>query len=262
MVEVAVLLSVGRHPASGRGRRADTDARALEMALGLAQDPAVAPDGAAVHALHAGDPADVALRDYLGMGLPALTVLGLASGCDPVGPLVRHLGARRPGIVLAGRRAEGGEDSGMVPYLVAHGLDAALVPDVIGIRPQGDGGAEVLQALPRGQRRAVRVRLPFVATVHPAAPPPRPVAYGPARRGVIVAVAAEGPVDGFLAACEVAPWRPRPKLMAAGGGGSAQDRLRAATENKAGKGRLMVGVDPEEAARAIRDSLVEQGVLR
>ena len=106
MVDVAVLLSVGRHPASGRSRRAGADARALALALAL--------DSATVHAVHAGDPGEGALREYLGMGLSALTVLALAAGCDSVDALVRHLGARGPGIVLAGRRGEGGEDSGMV----------------------------------------------------------------------------------------------------------------------------------------------------
>jgi len=76
VVDIAVLLSVGRHPASGRARRADLDARALELALGLA-------DTARVHAIHAGDPQEPALREYLGMGIGRLTVLPpwLQPGC-------------------------------------------------------------------------------------------------------------------------------------------------------------------------------------
>ncbi|EXJ11423.1 hypothetical protein [Nitrincola nitratireducens] len=34
-VSVTVLVSVGQHPVTGRLRRADQDARALEMAMGL-----------------------------------------------------------------------------------------------------------------------------------------------------------------------------------------------------------------------------------
>ena len=34
-IAIAVLVSVGRHPASGRARRADRDARAIELALRL-----------------------------------------------------------------------------------------------------------------------------------------------------------------------------------------------------------------------------------
>ena len=256
MVDVAVLLSVGRHPVSGRARRAPADAQALDMALRL-------PAGRC-SALHAGDPAAPALRDYLGMGLDRLTVLAMAGGGDPVGPLTDHLRRRPPGILLAGNRGEGGEDSGMLPYLVARALDFAIVPDVVGITPDVDGrNADVVQALPRGQRRALRVTLPFVATVHPAAPAARPPAFGPARRGRIDTVAVEAPPDGFLAACTVRPWRDRPRRLtvAPPGGGSALDRLRAATEAKAGQGRLLVGVSPDEAAQAIYECLQEQGML-
>ena len=65
MFEIAVLLSVGGHPASGRARRAPLDAQALELALRLAE----AGQATRIHALHAGNPAEPALRDYLGMGL-------------------------------------------------------------------------------------------------------------------------------------------------------------------------------------------------
>src|SRR5579864_5010808 len=108
MLEVAVLLSIGRHPASGRAVRADLDARALELALGMA-------DAARVHAIHAGDPADPVLRDYLGMGIGELTVLSVRDG-DVAEALARYLGRLRPTIVLAGSRAECGEASGMLPY--------------------------------------------------------------------------------------------------------------------------------------------------
>ncbi|HSK41112.1 MAG TPA: electron transfer flavoprotein subunit beta [Arenibaculum sp.] len=252
MIEVAVLLSVGRHPVSNRPRRAPTDARALEMALRL---PA-----SRRHAVHAGDPASPVLRDYLGMGLDRLMALDMPAHRDPVEPLTAHLRSLAPGLVLAGDRGEGGEDSGMVPYLVAQALGYAIVPDIVAIEVAGDE-AEVLQALPRGQRRLVRVALPLVATVHPAAPPARQSAFGPARRGLVETVSVDAPDDLFLAGCETRPWRPRPKLMRARRKGNAIDRLKAATELKSGKGQLLVGVQPDEAARAIYDCLVERGVL-
>ncbi len=252
MADLAVLLSVGRHPASGRPRRAPTDAQALELALRLR--------GAACRAIHAGDPATPALRDYLGMGLDALTVLATGPQDDPVGPLAAHLAGLRLDMVLTGSRGEGGEDSGLVPYAVARALGWRMVPDVAAIEP-GEGGATLLQARPRGQRRAVSVPYPFVAAVHPAAPPARPVAFGPARRGRIETVATPSEPDPFLAACEATPWRPRPKAMRAPRGGSALDRLRAATETKAGDGRLVVGATPEEAALAIYECLLERGLM-
>lgn len=257
MVDVAIVVSVGRHPASGRARRAPSDARALELAFGL-------PPGRR-DALHAGDPANPALRDYLGMGLERLTVLAMAEGRDPTDALAAHLRDLSPGIILTGNRAEGGEDSGMLPYVVAQALGLAIVPDVVAVALDAEGRtAEVVQALARGQRRALRLELPFVATVHPAAPAARPSAFGPARRGRIEVVSVDAPPDAFLTACAARPWRARPKRLsvgAAGGGtGGALDRLRAATEVKAGQGRVLVGPSPDEAARAIWDYLQEQGM--
>jgi electron transfer flavoprotein beta subunit len=68
--------------------------------------------------------------------------------------------------------------------------------------------------------------------------------------------------DEFLAECTVRPWRARPKLMRVQRGGSALDRMKAATETKTGQGQLMVQPTPEEAASAIYDCLVQQGMIR
>lgn len=258
---VAVLLSIGRHPVSGRARRAATDAQALEMALALRPRR--------LTAIHAGPAAaGEALRAYLGMGLERLTLLDLPEGADPVEPLIAHLRRLAPSLVLAGRQAEDGEGSGMLPYLIASGLGAAIVPDVVQIdsadAPDSmPDSAGLVQALPRGQRRALTVTGRLVATVHPSAPPARASAFGPARRGVIepVAVTAEATADLFLSECEHRPWRPKPKLMRVKRGGSALDRLRAATENKSGKGQLLVNPTAEAGALAIYDSLVERGML-
>lgn len=256
---VAVLLSVGRHPVSGRARRAATDAQALEMALALRPRR--------LTAIHAGPAADAdALRDYLGMGLERLTLLVLPEGADPVEPLIAHLRGLAPSLVLTGRQAEDGEGSGMLPYLIARGLEAAVVPDVVRIgrsdAPASMAGtADLVQALPRGQRRALTVTGRFVAAVHPSAPPARQSAFGPARRGIIEPVAAQATADLFLSDCEHRPWRPKPRLMRVKRGGSALDRLKAATESKSGKGQLLVNPTAEAGALAIYDSLVEQGML-
>ena len=252
MIKVAVLLSVGRHPASGRPRRAPLDARALEMALGM--------PGADIHAVHAGDPAEPALRDYLGMGLERLTVLSIPRGGDPVPALSARLSQVKPDIMLCGSRAESGEDSGMVPYLLAKALDCALAADVVAIRA-ADGKASLTQALPRGKRRLVETGLPVVAAVSAAAPAPRQVAFARARRGMIETVAVDAPTDAFLAACEIRPWRPRPKRMRLTVAGSAADRLKAMTETKSGEGAVMIHPTPEDAARAIYDYLLEKRII-
>ncbi len=257
MVEVAVLLSVGRHPASGRPRRAPLDAQALELALQLVESG----HAARVHALHAGDPANPALRDYLGMGLDRLEVLDLPPGVDPVPALVARLRELAPTLVLAGAVAEGGEDSGMVPYLMARSLERPIVPDVVALELSGDG-ADLTQALPRGRRRLVGAGLPLVATLHGSAPAARQSAFARARRGSIDTLPADGVGDAFLEDCAARPWRARPRLMGARRGGTALDRLKAATETRAGQGRLMVQPSPEDAASAIYECLIEQGMIR
>jgi electron transfer flavoprotein beta subunit len=252
MLSVAVLLSVGRHPASGRARRALLDARALEMALTLPE--------AHIHAVHAGDPAEPALRDYLGMGLERLTVLAVPQGRDPIPALGNYIRQLAPTIVFCGSRAESGEDSGMVPYLIAETLGAAVVADVAAIGIVG-GKASLTQGLPRGKRRLVEARLPVVAAVNAAAPPPRQSAFARARRGIIETIAVRAPVDSLLGECEIRPWRPRPRRMRLTVAGNAGDRLKAMTETKSGEGAVMIHPPADEAARAIYDYLLEKRII-
>jgi len=258
MLEVAVLLSVGSHPASGRARRAPLDAQALELALRLTE---AGQATTRIHALHAGNPSEPALRDYLGMGLDRLEVLETAPGADPIPALTARLRDLSPALILAGSLAEGGEDSGMVPYLIAQALNRTLVPDIVGI-DLTNAEAALTQALPRGQRRLITARPPLVATLHSSAHAARQSAFARARRGTIEARPATVQPDEFLAECTVRPWRPRPKLMRVQRGGSALDRMKAATETKTGQGQLMVQPTPDEAAAAIYDCLVQQGMIR
>ncbi len=249
-LDIAVLLSTGRHPASGRSRRADIDARALEMALGL---------GGPLHALHAGDPDDPALRDYLGMGLERLTVLRQEDGSDVLPALLTQLETTRPALILTGSSAEQGVGSGMLPYAFAQALNVPLLPAAAALTVN-NGLLDMLQALPRGRRRMLPVNLPCLVTVDRSAPAPRPFAYAKARRGVIDVV--EMPAGPSLpAGAREIPARPRPRRLKIMTGGSAAKRLRAATEMQAGRGKLMVDPPPDEAARAIMEYLRAEGIL-
>jgi len=252
--DVAVLVSVGRHPASGRARRAERDARALELALRLS--PAAPP-----LVIHAGDPDETALRDYLGMGPDSLTVLHLPPDADPLPALIEYLKTLRPRLVLAGASAEAGEGSGLLPYAIADALDAAIAADIADIARTGDR-LDLLQALPRGRRRRLSAALPAVVTVGLAAPPARPFAFGPARRGRIEVVAAAPTPDAERAAWQLRPARARPKRLKLAAGGTVAERLRAATEIAAGRGQLLVNPPPDEAARAIWDYLRAEGIVR
>lgn len=251
-IDIAILLSIGCHPASGRAGRADGDARALEMALRLGP-------GARLHAVHAGDPGEPALADYLGMGLEDLTVLRQPAGTDVLPALIEHLTKLQPGLLLAGSAAERGEGSGMLPYMLAQRLGAALLPAIADIS-LGEQYIDALQALPRGRRRKVNAPLPCVVTVDHAAAPPRQSAFAKARRGRILALDLPvGPAEA-LDAREI-PARPKPKRLRIMTGGSAAERLRAATEMQAGRGKLLVAPPAEEAARAIYEYLGTEGII-
>ena len=251
-LSLTVLLSAGRHPVSGRARRAALDARALELALALPR--------AEVAALHAGDPTNPALRDYLGMGLGSLAVLRVEPDSDVLPPLLDRLRERAPDLLLCGQVAEAGEGSGLLPYLLAEALDWPIVAQAVALAVDGNE-AEVLQGLPGGQRRALRVALPCVVTVGPAAPAPRQVAFGPARRGVVEGIAVPSVPDREIAGRRLSPARPRPKRLKIVRGASAAERLAAATGQTAKDGQVISGADPRAAAEAIYNALVEEDVL-
>ena len=177
--KIISLVSIGAHPTSGRPRRAEQDARAVELGLQLAGDN--------LQVLHAGDVAEPALRAYLGMGLEQLHVLEQPEGADALPALTAYLRDAGAQVVLTGSQAETGEGSGMLPFLLAESLGWPLVVGLAQVESIDGSSALVLQALPRGQRRRLKVRLPFLATVDNAAPKPRQSAYGPARRGVLQA---------------------------------------------------------------------------
>ena len=195
------------------------------------------------------------------MGVEMLTVLSMPRDSDPVPALIEHLRATQPQLVLAGVHAESGEDSGVVPYLVAAALDRPLCPGIVDLAWKG-AEAEALQALPRGRRRRIGVRLPLVATVPATAPPPRMSAYGLARRGRVETLAVSAADDAERSRWEERPARRRPKRLRVVKAASAADRVRAVTETVAGKGRILQGLPPDAAAKAILDYLVEEGIIQ
>jgi electron transfer flavoprotein beta subunit len=251
-MRIVILLSAGRHPVSGRACPVRVEAQAVRLAAGLGGD---------VLGLHGG-PDDAPLREHLGSGLTDLHVLETPAEADPLPGLLATLQELRPDLILAGRRAQGGDDTGLLPYAIAKALDLPIVADAASIA-LADGALVVEQALPRGERRRVTARLPALVTVHPAAPPPLPFAFGAARRGRVarqpgIDLPATVPPD-----LTERPYRKRPRLIAKSAAGtSAADRLKAATEAATGGGRVLVDPAPEAAAAEILTYLREIGVLK
>lgn len=254
-MKIVVLLSSGRHPVSGTAALPRLEAQAIRLAAGLGE----------ATGLHAG-PDGAAVAEALGQGLGRVEHIALPEAADPVPALTARLAEMAPDLVLAGRRGQGGEESGLVPYALAEALDLPLIPDVVALAAGPDSGTLQLdQSLGRGALRRVVVRGPVVVSVHPDAPAPRAYAYGQARRGTLAAL---GPgiagAEAPTLAVEERPYRRRPKLVkGAPAGGSAAERLKAATGEAGASagGRLLVDPDPEDAAREILAYLRQIGVL-
>ncbi|UTW02073.1 electron transfer flavoprotein subunit beta [Amphritea atlantica] len=254
-LKIVSLVSVGKHPQSGRVRRADQDSRAVELGMKLSSDNLVV--------LHAGDPQEQGLRSYAGMGLKSIQVLEMDPAADAVMPLGEHLQRSGAEIVLTGVRAESGESSGMVPYQLAETLGWPIVPRVADIVSIEGGVAEVLQALPRGQRRSVKVRLPFIASVDSAAQDARQSAFGPASRAVMEVEVVNASTDAVRQSWEEVPARKRPKRLKVVKAKTAAERFKAATAKSQGDGgKVMKNESAAEQAQAILELLKEEGVLR
>jgi len=258
-LSVISLVSIGQHPSSGRARRAEQDGRAVELGLKLAGDN--------LSVLHAGEQPEhvskqTALRSYLGMGLSELTLLEMSSDADAALVIAEHLTDHNNDIILTGVRSESGESSGMLPYLLAEKLGLAMVTSVADILSvdKTNNRAEVLQALPRGQRRKLTVELPFIASVDMAATVGRQSAFGPAKRGDITALESANIDDVQAQSWQVSTAKKRPKRLKIVKAKTAADRFKAATAKASGGGGKVVhGV--EESAQAIFDLLVEERMI-
>ncbi|AOM02341.1 MULTISPECIES: hypothetical protein [Cobetia] len=282
-LEVVSLVSLGQHPVSGRLRRAEQDARALELCLALERQSA--PGAVSLSAWHAsgskiapGSEQDQALRGYLGMGLESLTLVAPDSlkavdsleasdsqyVVDVWPLLVTRLKQAAPQLVVCGGQSETGEGSGLLPHLLAESLGWPLVEGIVAIESCDGAHLTALQALPRGQRRRLRVKLPALVSVDAAAPAARQSAFAQARRGELASLASgELAHDAVAEAFSVAPARKRPKRLKRIKAISARDRFKAAAAKaEGGSGKRLEGVSAEEGAAEILKLLREEGVLR
>ena len=254
-LKVSTLVSIGAHPETGRARRSMTDARAVELALNL--------KNTAVEVVHAGNPKNPALDYYSGMGLSTLKVLEQDEQQDAITTLASYFRDNMPDIVLTGMRAELGESSGMLPFFLAYQLQCPIVMGIAEILSVENGKARVLQALPRGQRRALSVSLPFVASVDLAAQEPRQSAYGRARQCQVVRqTMEEQSVDSEKMNWEESPAKAKAKRLKVVKAKSAADRFKAATAKSESSGGKVLQEQPiAEMAQAVFDLLLEEGVV-
>lgn len=227
-MKAIVLLSAGIHPRSGVPMPVPVELQAIALAHRLGSD---------VIGLHAG-PGSAAVADCLGHGLSRIIHLQIAENDDPLSCLTAEIALQNPNIVLAGRRGQGGTDSGLLPYKLAHACGMPIAADAVAL----EAGGAVVQALPRGAKRRLVLRLPAVITVHDSAPAALPFVHKQRLAGEIVqkpSIPSAAPAFAY----EDRPYRRRPKLI---GDSAAQ---------KSSGGKLMVHPSPVEAATAILDYL-------
>ncbi|WP_434110836.1 electron transfer flavoprotein subunit beta/FixA family protein [Paraburkholderia caffeinilytica] len=256
-MKIAVLVSVGRHPVSGTARYSRNDAAALTIALSLAKK-----HGATLDVLHAGDPSNPALTEYLALGARTVEVLEVSATPELQGDAIAPLAARLRGydLVLTGTRAEGAFDSGMLPYRVASALDMPLVGAAVDLTLR-DGCAEVRQFMPKGLRRRVEVQLPALIAVHPMANAAPSYAYARLREGTIRPVAAQSPGNLDDLAWTTRPATAKPVRLAAAEKRSGHARMLSATTTESRGGSVVIEGSSVEKAQVILAYLREHQLV-
>ena len=257
MPDIAILVSMGRHPVSNRPFRALQDAQALALALTV--------PGCSIAAVHAGQAqaARNVMSDYLGMGAPAMTILDIPERADPLPALLRHLMILRPRMILTGSKAETGETSGMVPFWLAERLGWPVVQNIVSVSADDDGQATLIQALPGGARRKLQVSIPFVGTVGPGAPNARLSAIGRIRKGHLSVVPMDAEYD-IRHRWEANPARARPRRMVSPRIGNAASRLQSVLGRQSTDQEFRsahTGLSPDDAAATILAYLRREGLL-
>jgi electron transfer flavoprotein beta subunit len=261
-MKIAVLVSVGRHPVSGTARYSRNDAAALTIALSLAKE-----HGAALDVLHAGDPSNPALNEYLALGARSVEVLEISAEPHLQVDAAPLFAARLQGydLVLTGTRAEGAFDSGMLPYRVAHALEIPLVGAAVDLSLL-DGCAQVRQFMPKGVRRRVEVRLPALIAVHPLANAAPTYAYARLCEGSVRVAATQAQAGSRALNPDDLAWTSRPAAakpvrLAAAEKRSGHARMLSATTTESRGGSVVIDGSSVEKAQVILAYLREHQLV-
>jgi len=225
----------------------------LEIARQLSSAP--------LRTLHVGDPQDAALPDYLAFGASSVAVLPATPSDDVVAALTDHV--RNAALILCGTRAQSGEASGMLPYLLAAALERPILANVLDVQLIGDS-VQATQFLPKGRRRTVTVSLPAIIAVHPLATAlPR---YAYARRVAGRIETLPKPMSETAAAPSPSPWTLEttdrvPVKLKAPDRRSGHARMLAATAAASRGGQVVNEGSDVEKAQAVLAYLREHDLI-
>ena len=249
---ITVLVGWHDHPVSGQPVRNAGDAVALGLALRIAPPRDV-------QVMSGGPMPETVARDYLAQGARCIEILQPpAVQHDLVALLAPAL--RASTLVLTGTRADGGLRSGALPYAIAATLQRPLIADVVALHQEGSAWLAT-QALPKGARRRLRVSVPAVYTIHPAAPVTLRHSYRDAQAGKVLRHTVHMP------ASEPSPWQlvpacKQPQRLQARRELSGHRRMLGAiaTEQRRA-GTLLRDGSAETKARAVFDYLRTHSLL-
>lgn len=253
-LKVVVLVSPARHALSGQPVRSVSDAAAFELGCSL-----VTPDRLAV--LCAGLTTSAQLNDYLGLGAVAIEVLTVADPHDVLPALLARL--QGVDVVLCGMRSDGQFASGMLPYLLAEGLQVPLVGDVLEAELAGTT-LTLRQFLPKGMRRRLEVATPVVLAVHARAPQTRQYAYARARAGHVFYTAPIGGATTAPLAWQFDAVTRRPRTLKAQVAQSGHSRMLGAiggADSAASGGRVVKEGSAQQKAKVLLDYLREHRLI-
>jgi electron transfer flavoprotein beta subunit len=253
-LRIAVLVSPARHPVSGQPVRSACDAAALELGCRLAPSERLT-------VLSAGMASKESLDDYLGLGAGTIEVLTVADTTDVLPALLARL--KNFDLVLCGMRSDGQSASGMLPYLLAEGLQVPLVGDVLEAAARGRS-LTVRQFLPKGMRRRLEVSLPAVLAMHARAPQTRQYAYARAVAGRVSYVAgALGVSPAAAPAWKLEPATRRPRPLKAKVAQTGHSRMMGAIGGDGGArgGQVVKQGSAEQKAQILLDYLREHRLI-
>jgi len=246
-VAITVLVSTRVDAVSGRHTRSRGDSLAVALALQQA-----AADR--VRVLSAGTMPDEVARDYLALGAAGIELL--EADAANVLPLLAAAVSTSP-LVLTGTRAEGGLASGALPYALAAALGRPLIADVVDLQAQ-DAAWIVTQACAKGARRRLRLSVPAVLVVSPAAKNVLQYSHRDRMAGRIVRQrGAMTPSNPSAAAWQLVPAAKRLRVLEARSERSGHARMLGAidTHSAASGGTVLAAGSAPDKARAILDYL-------
>jgi electron transfer flavoprotein beta subunit len=196
------------------------------------------------------------------MGGAGLEILALSPEGDPSECLAARLLALAPRLILTGTRAEVGEGSGLLPYVLAHRLRRPLVSGCVSAAIESAGTIRIIRALPGGARQTLLSEGPLVMSVGPAAPAPHLSAFAPSRRKPVMLLPVEAARDPRHER-PASPARPMPRPITKPSDASPIDRLSAILSGAGGNqtaAERIEGASPEAAAAAILAYLRSAGL--